>query len=1087
MRILKLRLKNLNSLAGEWHIDFTNPAYLANGLFAITGPTGVGKTTILDAICLALYGRTPRLDKLTSSSNEIMSRRTGECAAELTFETQTGRFRATWSQQRANKKIEGRLQNPQHEIVALGEGEIGRVLEKSLSKTPAEIERVMGMNFDQFSRSILLAQGAFAAFLTAKADERADLLEKLTGTDIYSEISIAAHGRKTEENKKKESLEIQLQSVPNKDLDEGTLLAQQKELQKKLVELETALAKTTEICGWLKKIGELETDRQKLLDQEKKWAERFGLFQPQTLRLARGTQARPFEGLYSQLKTLRHQLQENEKKLALTRDQLPALISASAQKMDIFKKAEAELAQAKAKEAQLRPQLTQVRELDIKISENLKGQQPRKEKLKAIADQLHQATEGTFTVAKHDLEHWSQKLKDIRIDLTHLKEESATAQKELTNLLKGQELSVWRSRHQALERMSDRLREIGPKLARRHKLAQELAQTKLDIAKSELALKAAGAELEVAEGKLKNLQTEEEHLLARWNLQQRVKSLEAQRPHLLNGKPCPLCGSLDHPYADPAAVPPGDVTQDQLDDLKKKMAAATKRLSSLTSEKSKETQLLASLRQSEIKLGVDSAALEEEIIVGLNSLSVNDLADISPNGPPQMLPLLQEDYKQPQTVDLEAQAAKRTKEVEAELAPLTPKLNRAEILEKENQSREKELARQGEVALKVENFLTQAGEIKSELVSLQEDQKALNEQRHQLFGAQKADDVEKALQKSVQEAEKGVEDSRREASAAESAVAEQKTILAQTEKIKVEVGQAVESLVAKFRQATQANGFPDETSWLAALLSEEERASLEKQARQLENEKVTLAAGLADTTAKLQIERLKKNSPLTLAEAVAQQAEQEKARLSLGQNLGAINQKLADYAQASGRLKELGALLDAQKRECRRWEKLHELIGSADGKKFRQFAQGLTFEIMVGQANRQLTLLSDRYLLMRDPALPLELKVVDNYQAGEIRSTKNLSGGESFLVSLALALGLSKMASQKVRVDSLFLDEGFGTLDEETLDTALETLAALNQEGKLIGVISHIPTLINRIATQIKVRPHPGGRSALSGPGVSGG
>jgi exonuclease SbcC len=109
--------------------------------------------------------------------------------------------------------------------------------------------------------------------------------------------------------------------------------------------------------------------------------------------------------------------------------------------------------------------------------------------------------------------------------------------------------------------------------------------------------------------------------------------------------------------------------------------------------------------------------------------------------------------------------------------------------------------------------------------------------------------------------------------------------------------------------------------------------------------------------------------------------------------------------------------------------------------------------------------------------------VIDQYQAGEIRSTKNLSGGESFIVSLALALGLSRMASRNVRVDSLFLDEGFGTLDEDALDTALETLASLQQEGKLIGVISHISALKERISTQIKVTSGPGGRSTLSGPG----
>jgi exonuclease SbcC len=138
---------------------------------------------------------------------------------------------------------------------------------------------------------------------------------------------------------------------------------------------------------------------------------------------------------------------------------------------------------------------------------------------------------------------------------------------------------------------------------------------------------------------------------------------------------------------------------------------------------------------------------------------------------------------------------------------------------------------------------------------------------------------------------------------------------------------------------------------------------------------------------------------------------------------------------------------------------------------------------MIGYANVQLQKMSDRYLLIRDNSEPLELNVIDSYQAGEIRSTKNLSGGESFIVSLSLALGLSQMASKNVRVDSLFLDEGFGTLDEDALETALETLSGLYQRGKMIGVISHVQALKERIGTQIEIVPQTGGKSVINGPG----
>jgi exonuclease SbcC len=169
--------------------------------------------------------------------------------------------------------------------------------------------------------------------------------------------------------------------------------------------------------------------------------------------------------------------------------------------------------------------------------------------------------------------------------------------------------------------------------------------------------------------------------------------------------------------------------------------------------------------------------------------------------------------------------------------------------------------------------------------------------------------------------------------------------------------------------------------------------------------------------------------------------------------------------------------------ETKQWSNLHTLIGSSDGKKFREFAQGLTFQVMVRYANNQLRTMTDRYLLVRDKKSPLELNVIDNYQAGEIRSTKNLSGGESFIISMALALGLSNMASRNVSIDSLFLDEGFGTLDEDSLEMALESLSTLHQDNKLIGIISHVGALKERINTQINVIPQAGGKSTITGPG----
>ncbi|MEA3415978.1 MAG: SbcC/MukB-like Walker B domain-containing protein [Thermodesulfobacteriota bacterium] len=257
-------------------------------------------------------------------------------------------------------------------------------------------------------------------------------------------------------------------------------------------------------------------------------------------------------------------------------------------------------------------------------------------------------------------------------------------------------------------------------------------------------------------------------------------------------------------------------------------------------------------------------------------------------------------------------------------------------------------------------------------------------------------------------------------------------------------------------------------------------------AKQLDDKQADIATRKKDRETRLSQEIDKKITEAPLDGLKKEQTATRESLKKLGEEIGAIKQKLTDNRDAKAKHQQKQLLIEAQKKECTRWDALHSLIGSADGKKYRNFAQGITFELMVSHANRQLEKMTDRYLLVRDEDQPLELNVVDNYQAGEIRSTKNLSGGESFIVSLSLALGLSKMASRKVRVDSLFLDEGFGSLDEDALETALETLSGLQQDGKLIGIISHVPALRERISTLISANPVSGGKSVISGPGCKG-
>ncbi len=308
MRILKIHLRNLNSLTGTWSIDFTAPEYTADGIFAITGPTGAGKTTLLDAITLALFGCTPRLGRVTKANNEIMSRATGECYAEVEFATTAGRFRCHWSQHRSRRSGAGELQQHKHEIV---DAETGKVLETKVREVGLLVEKLTGLDYEQFTRSILLAQGQFAAFLNADASQRAPILEQITGTEIYSRISIRVHERTAEERKKADLIRAETGMIIVLSAEEENSLGDTLDATVSSAEkLQSDLTHVTSSIHLLQATDQAEEAFLVARNKMVQWHKRFQMATPELQLLERGQQAQQIEGDVKTLQILQQKTVE---------------------------------------------------------------------------------------------------------------------------------------------------------------------------------------------------------------------------------------------------------------------------------------------------------------------------------------------------------------------------------------------------------------------------------------------------------------------------------------------------------------------------------------------------------------------------------------------------------------------------------------------------------------------------------------------------------------------------------------------------------------------------------------------------------
>ena len=1079
MRILQIRFKNLNSLAGEWFIDLTHPSYTSDGIFTITGPTGAGKTTILDAICLALYGRTPRLEQMSQKENGIMSRQTGECFAEVTFETPTGHYRCHWSHRRAYQKSDGNLQQARHEIANADTGEI---IESGIQRTASTIEYLTGMNFDRFTRSMLLAQGRFDTFLKASPSDRAPILEQITGTGIYSDISIRVHELSRAESEKLKLLTAELGAITLLEPEQENALQQELATHKtKETTLAGQIAETTQAIQWLTTIENLQREIGELTDQENALQRAIEAFGPEREKLERATRAATLDGRHATLLAIRKQQTDDRQTLETEKTALPGLQAALTQQAHALETATQLTRQRKETRQQMQPLWQQVRALDQTL-DGLQKQladintQYQQEKAHADTDR-NTLSEQTQHLARYD-----RTLATIdRYLVEHARDEalatSLPAIEEQSRHLDAmaqdtaQKAAAEKAARQALTQAETALAECRKETG---KIRQEQTRTASALEQGKNAL-----EKILAGRTLREYRLEKDLLNEKLRNIQLVASLAEHRARLQDGKACPLCGALHHPYTQDTIPAPDETTEkiaaiDRLITQAETQDTANARLQETVNRtrnalnEAEKKELSASSRQQAAQQRLDErtqelATAREEQETYRNALSAR-LQTLGTDATPE--------------TDIPA----RIDTLRERLAAWNTHTAQKATVEKQRADTDGEIKR---LAAIIETRRETLQNLMQKRQTLQEEWTAKHDTRNTLFGERKPDDDEKRLNRQIDETEAAEQQARERHDTARQRWQAADTRIQTLENAIRQRTPELEKQENTFAEACRTKGFPEETAFLAARLRDEERAALAETASNLDKRLTGLTARKKDREERLAAETAKAVTPLSLTELQQQSGQQNEAMKTLRDTMADIRHTLQNNAEAKERFREKQTVIEAQKQECARWENLHALIGSSDGKKYRNFAQGLTFELMITHANRQLQKMTDRYLLIGNRTQPLELDVIDNYQAGEIRSTRNLSGGESFIVSLSLALGLSGMASRNVRVDSLFLDEGFGTLDEAALETALDTLAGLQQNGKLIGIISHVSALKDRIRTQIRVIPGKNGKSRIEGPGCS--
>lgn len=1219
MQILKLSFENINSLKGAWTIDFQAPDF-RSGIFAIVGPTGSGKTTILDAICLALYGHTPRIGSITQNANEVMNRDCDSCRSSLEFQTLSGRYRATWSQKKQkNFDKTGKYGQVVSTMEKFEDGCWIPITDGSkVTSKKQEVQKIIGLSFDQFKRSVMLSQGGFAAFLKSKPNEKAQTLEQITGTQIYSLLSTKVYDLAEEQKKLFEDKQREVELSPV--LDDAVVLTKQEQLKGITEEakvLETQISKIEKESRWISETAELRNQFLRVKAELERLKENRNEFfrKENVVRLAEHAQnILPIFNTLIDKQSLR---EDSIKEKSAAENELVNATKSLKEKDFNFKAAEEALNNENLQKPKKLALFSQIESLDAEISPLIKSSRlAQEEKIKLenetadCKDHLNKAKEDIRKLEedreKRDLERKEDfkgaflyqrkdELRDCKITAETLSAALADAEgkaDKASETVKSQEkeaealrirkekiASVIEADKVLLKEAEKRLSEILdgktldeltqeqlsfseqiPLLEAVKSALKAVCDQKEEIVRQEDVMQRDSAELDNWSSKKEGYEKEIQSLTSRQEELEalvQIDELTKVRAELKEGEPCPVCGSLEHPFA--ANLPPEVATakerlavvKEESTDLQKNQKEADRKIDVL-----KDRILVSEKRLKELRKNLDLAEEELTLKCGRAGLTregvTEEAAAVLITKKESLLIDIKKRIAKARDAESKAAAAKE------KIAGTTEELHRAEmvfsnaqtkfesaksLLAQAQTGREKarteleqfwrktakeygSVITDGELfahnpelfkrwiakAAKYEELLESCREIENSLAikkgtlpglvesverlekssreksdqaaELQTELKTKQLQRDKLFGTKLVEIERKAYERLLSQLAEAKDQAYENLSKARSVQAAAEQRLKTAEQRSAEAEKNLLSAKTEWTDALKKEKFESEEDWRRARLDSEAINALHKEITDYKAQSRSAADRFSEADKKLAEKESQKltDKSLEVLEAEKREASAEKEKLL--EQKGELQKELKTDEEA--RIKRAGIEdeLKKLKHQVAVWDRLNTLVGSSSGDKYRRYVQSLVLLTLLKNANVELTKLHSRYRLAKGGG-DMEIKVIDSDLADQERPTDNLSGGETFIVSLALALGLAQMASNNVRIDSLFLDEGFGTLDDDSLEKALNALSSLNAQGKTVGLISHVDQIKERIPSKIVVkRSAQPGVSRLEGAGV---